>query len=265
MGEEQAAPEPAAAGESAAAATVTTLALRAAGQEIPFRCFDSRLGKVVNREILAGEIYRWPDELPPPDVVVDVGANVGAAALFFSLSFPQARIVAFEPAPACHALLRENLKDRPLVRVEPYGLFDRDGEQRLFLGRQDSVTNSLGRSAFNASEGPLVRLRHAAQAMRELGIERIDCLKLDTEGSEVPILEALAPFLAEIAVLFVEYHSETDRRRIDLLMAPSHLLVAARVQGPHRGELTYARRGSFPDPKRRDRMEIRPPPRRGSA
>ncbi len=218
----------------------------------------------MTQEILAGRIYRWPAALPPPGTIVDVGANVGAAALTFALTFPQARIFAFEPAPACLPLLRENLRAWPQVSIEPYGLFDRDEERRLFLGQRDSVTNSLGRSAHNGGAGPLVRLRHAARALRALGIGRVDCLKLDTEGSEVPILEALASFLPEVTVLFVEYHSEADRRRIDLFMAASHLLVAGRIQGPHRGELTYARRDAFPEPAMRDREAIRPPLRQGA-
>jgi FkbM family methyltransferase len=230
-------------------------------RRVPFQCFDTNLGRTVNAEILAGKIYRWPDGVAPPRVVVDVGANVGAAALYFALSFPSAKIVAFEPAPECQPLLRENLQDFPNVKVEPYGLFDRNLRRRLFVGAQDAVTNSLGQSAYNTDAGPEVELKHAAEALFALKLTGMDCLKLDTEGSEVPILEALAPLVAETAVVFVEYHSEGDRRRIDLLLAGTHLLVGARVMGPHRGELTYARRDSYKDAGKRDRDLIRPPGR----
>ena len=228
---------------------------------VPFQCFDTSLGRTVNAEILSGQIYRWPEGVPPPQVIVDVGANVGAAALCFALNFPAARIYAFEPAPECLPLLKENLKDFPNVRVEPYGLFDRDLRRRLFVGAQDAVTNSLGQSAYNTAEGPEVELKHAAEALFALKLTGMDCLKLDTEGSEVPILEALAPLVSETAVVFVEYHSEGDRRRIDLLLAGSHLLVGGRIMGPHRGELTYARRASYSDAKQRDRNQIRTPGR----
>lgn len=252
-----------AAGRQAGAAKppVKLLQVKFGERTLPFRCFDTNLGRTVNAEILSGQIYRWPDGIPAPKVIVDVGANVGAAALFFAMSFPQARVFAFEPAPDCHPLLLQNLKDLPNVRVEPYGLFDRDLRRRLFVGAQDAVTSSLGQSAYNTAEGPEVELRHAAQALFDLKLTGMDCLKLDTEGSEVPILEALAPLAAETAVVFVEYHSEGDRRRIDLLLGGTHLLVGGRIMGPHRGELTYARRASYSDPKRRDRDLIRPPGR----
>jgi FkbM family methyltransferase len=246
-------------------AAVRTLKVKVGEQTLPFQCFDTSLGRTVNGEILAGQIYRWPAGIPAPRIVVDVGANVGAAALYFALTFPDARVYAFEPAPECQPLLRANLKDLPRVKVEPYGLFDRDLKRRLFTGAQDAVTNSLGQSAYNTAQGPEVTLRHAAQALFDLKLSRMDCLKLDTEGSEVPILEALAPLLADTAVVFVEYHSEGDRRRIDLLLAGTHLLAGGRIMGPHRGELTYARRASYTDAKQRDRDLIRPPGRAAEA
>jgi len=240
---------------------VVELPLSGALQGRLFRCFDTALCRTVSREILAGEIYRWPAGLPPPGILVDVGANVGASALHFARCFPKARIYAFEPSPDCLPLLAANLAGLAQVHLEPYGLFDRSERRRLHAGAQDPVTGSLGRSAFNRDAGAEVELRHAGEALHALGLTRIDGLKLDTEGSEVPIIEALAPFLPELAVLFVEYHSEGDRRRIELFMATSHLLVGGRIQGPHRGELTYARRASYPDPRRRDALMIQPPAR----
>ncbi len=240
---------------------VLSLKVKFGERTVPFQCFDTNLGRTVNGEILSGQIYKWPAGIAPPRVIVDVGANVGAAALYFALSFPEAKIFAFEPAPECQPLLQANLKDFPKARIEPYGLFDRDLKRRLFVGAQDAVTNSLGQSAYNTAEGPEVALKHAAEALFALKLTGMDCLKLDTEGSEVPILEALASLVAETAVVFVEYHSEGDRRRIDLLLAGTHLLVGGRIMGPHRGELTYARRASFTDAKTRDRDLIRPPER----
>src|SRR5262245_2111203 len=44
-------------------------------------------------------------------LIVDAGANIGAAAIWFSIMFPEALIVAIEPAPANVALLRRNARD----------------------------------------------------------------------------------------------------------------------------------------------------------
>src|SRR5271156_3378543 len=53
--------------------------------------------------------YAPPREMPlrPEEgkTVLDIGANVGAAALYFARLFPNARIYAFEPAPDNFAVL----------------------------------------------------------------------------------------------------------------------------------------------------------------
>jgi FkbM family methyltransferase len=46
-------------------------------------------------------------------IIVDAGANIGAASLWFSAEFPEARIVAIEPDPENAEVLRRNLAARP--------------------------------------------------------------------------------------------------------------------------------------------------------
>ena len=74
----------------------------------------------------------------------------------------------------------------------------------------------------------------------------IDVLKVDTEGCELPILRSIAELLPSIPVIYVEYHSEDDRREIDRMLGDTHVVVAGHVFQIHRGELTYVARGAFP-------------------
>src|SRR5687768_1231170 len=43
-------------------------------------------------------------------IIVDAGANVGAATLWMKAQYPQAHVVAIEPDPASSELLRQNTK-----------------------------------------------------------------------------------------------------------------------------------------------------------
>jgi FkbM family methyltransferase len=233
-------------------------------REIPFRCFDNPVGKALVREIMSGAIYRWPDDVPHPKVIVDVGANIGAAALWLTLNFPAAQIHCFEPSPLCHPLLEYNLRNVPRAVIEGYGLYDRNVTMALFRGRDDPSTASFGQSIHNVEQSDEVSLRHAAETLNELGLTRIDCLKIDAGGSEVPILEAMVHLLPEIAVVFAGYHSEGDRRRIEVLMAHYHMLAGGRIVGRHRGHLTFARRASYLDAKKRDEAMVRLPARKGA-
>ena len=70
-------------------------------------------------------------------------------------------------------------------------------------------------------------------------MDRIDILKLDTEGCEVPILGSMLDVVAATTkVVFLEYHSDEDRRRLDAMLEPSHQLVYGQNHF-ETGELTY--------------------------
>ena len=73
----------------------------------------------------------------------------------------------------------------------------------------------------------------------------IDFLSIDTEGSEIPIIESCPEAFLAAKVIYLEYHAEEDRRRIDGLLGDSHVLTAGRVHYPHRGEFAYVRKDAF--------------------
>lgn len=67
-------------------------------------------------------------------------------------------------------------------------------------------------------------------------------LKIDTEGSEVDILEHFGSF--DYDVILLEYHSDASRRKIDALLA-DFFFVGGEVRHLHRGTLKYMHRRLF--------------------
>ena len=59
-------------------------------------------------EIFGDEIYRFPHPTGSP-TILDGGANLGLASLYFLNLFPNASITAIEPDPVCFNLLSKNL------------------------------------------------------------------------------------------------------------------------------------------------------------
>ena len=55
------------------------------------------------------EVYRLPERLRPAGVLVDLGANIGMASVWYSRRYGIDRVVAVEPVPANVAILRKNL------------------------------------------------------------------------------------------------------------------------------------------------------------
>lgn len=207
---------------------------------------DSGIRHVLD-EILARDCYPVVPGVSGIATIVDIGANVGIAAARLRLAYPDARILCFEPNPGALPFLRINA-ERARVEVLEYGLADMDANLPLYQGVTSSVTASLTAHHLTQTH-PLgdVTIRAAGSALAELGVSSIDLLKIDTEGAETPILRSLAPFLAKVRIAHLEFHSESDRRAIDAMFAPTHLLWSGTVERGHLGQITYVRRDLAPD------------------
>ena len=96
----------------------------------------------------------------------------------------------------------------------------------------------------------------ASQFLSQHGIENVDILKIDTESCEVPILQSLSDYLPDVKVLYVEYHSERDRRMIDGILADTHVLWRGQVSFAYRGEFCYVKRELVPDEDETHTCEI---------
>src|SRR5205085_6344363 len=63
--------------------------------------------------------------LPPalqPEVILDIGSNIGSSILFFRDQFPAATIYGFEPHPETFQVLQRNVGALPGVEVFNYGV-----------------------------------------------------------------------------------------------------------------------------------------------
>jgi FkbM family methyltransferase len=177
--------------------------------------------------------------MPKVDCIVDIGANVGATTVLFANEYADARVVAFEPEPKTFQLLQKNTADFSRVEVYPHGLYDADKEATLFRDKEDSVTRSLAEGIDTKPTGDTIKLRDAGKCFRSLSIDKINILKLDTEGAERHILSSIKEMLPQILVIYIEFHNEEDRQYIDALLSPSHRLCKTIINIPHRGDVAY--------------------------
>ncbi|MBU1908863.1 MAG: FkbM family methyltransferase, partial [Verrucomicrobia bacterium] len=124
----------------------------------------------------------------PGDVVLDVGAEDGADSLMFSSQVgTEGRVYAFEPDPANREKLGLALDAKPNIIMVPLALGEAEAEVR-FISQK-----SLSHIARPDEEGGMaVRVVSVDQFVRESNLQRVDLIKLDTEGYEVPILKGAA-------------------------------------------------------------------------
>jgi FkbM family methyltransferase len=127
---------------------------------------------------------------------IDVGANVGAYALFVaSRAGPTARILAIEPQPEIYERLIFNigLNAFPTIKAIDCAVAEKPGEVTLFLDPNNAGESSLKVVSCSGATPIRVPARTLLEILQGEGYARVDGIKLDVEGSEDLILE---PFLA---------------------------------------------------------------------
>jgi FkbM family methyltransferase len=140
-----------------------------------------------------------------PKIIVDAGANIGMASLYFAAKYPQARIIAIEPEPSNFAMLAQNVGAYPNILPIHAALWNRDGE--IGVNTPGSFENPLSKVGFVVREGQGVPVRAITvrTLMREMGIQCIDILKVDIEGAEKEVFET-CDWMDTINCLMIELH-----------------------------------------------------------
>jgi FkbM family methyltransferase len=136
--------------------------------------------------------------------VLDCGANVGLASLYFKALYPRARVTAFEADPALAAICRRNLDANGCrdVTLESAAVWTDDGTVEFFAEGGDS-----GMLAAVGEPGPAPLQRVRSLRLRNyLEHEPIDLLKLDVEGAELPVLRDCADLLSQVGLLILDLH-----------------------------------------------------------
>lgn len=127
--------------------------------------------------------------------VLDVGANAGTHTLAFARSFES--VHAFEPNPTLWPQFERNVALNKLsnVRLHKIGIGDRDAD--LPFHTIDKPNYGLGTfSTLEQYDLPLravatCPVRHGSRFLSEIGVERVDAVKIDVQGFEPEVLRGL--------------------------------------------------------------------------
>jgi FkbM family methyltransferase len=172
-------------------------------------------------EIFVRKHYEF-DTIDEQPLILDCGANIGIATLYFKRRSPNAKIVAIEPDPRAFALLRQNVDANGLRGVEliPKALAAKPGTVELFLDAEHPLVASTRRDRVSERSRSVTV---EAVPLSSLIDRTVAFLKLDVEGSEFTVLSELARSgkIAEVAQMAVEYHHHvsTDEDEFSCLLA----------------------------------------------
>ncbi len=135
----------------------------------------------------------------PGDRVLDVGANVGQYTVLASRRVgPGGKVYAVEPNPRMLELLRATVRDNGTDNVQVLECAAWDEDTTLFLEVCEADNAGGAFTSPTPLQGPAeagLPARRLDRVLGDLGCDRLDVVKIDIEGSELPALRGLAPLL----------------------------------------------------------------------
>ena len=180
------------------------------------------------------EVWRaLSNGLSEGSVFLDVGAHIGYDTLKGSRKVgPAGKVIAFEPNPRTLEILRGNIaaSHATNVVVQPIACTDKDETITLFDSTMEanSGASSLSlQTADSQRKGTLpsyqVRGRPIDDVVRELGLVRVDVIKMDVEGAETMVVrgarQTLLRFHPRVVTEVVAEHLKNLNSSVDELTA----------------------------------------------
>lgn len=183
--------------------------------------YENETAAAIKRELLPG----W--------VVLDIGANIGAHTLPMAKEVgPNGRVIAFEPTRYALAKLRRNLSLNPELERRVTCC------QTLLVAETAKETVQAIHSSWPLVDTEDVHPLHRGRLMSvegsssltlddcvwDLGLSRVDLIKLDVDGNELSVLaggrRTLTQFRPVLDMEFAPYvHDEDGREGFDALLA----------------------------------------------
>jgi len=160
-------------------------------------------------EVFCDNVY---DHIATPkegDTVIDIGAYVGMYSIKASKFVGDAGlVVAVEPLPSNIGYLERNTTSLPNIRIVNTALSNYTGSARLYSS-PSSAAHSI---TYIRNDFTTVSVTTLDELIKSMGIQKVDYIKMDAEGSDVNILlGANNVLLTHHPVLSMAcYHTDKD-------------------------------------------------------
>jgi FkbM family methyltransferase len=165
------------------------------------------------------------------ETVIDLGANIGLAALYFANQYPASRVFAVEPNPANYALLNVNLQ--ALVDSGRCQTFNAAIWGRETLLVANPLPSPERYNCFSVRE--ILPEEHCPTPLKGMpmvdlvavsGFTTVDILKVDIEGAEVQLFRGNLDWLERVRALLIEFHDESRQESdFDAIMRRYHFRI----------------------------------------
>lgn len=157
------------------------------------------------KDIFVQRIYHFEAQRPDP-LILDCGSNIGVSILYFKETYPQARIIGFEPDPVIFSYLEKNIVRNGLTDVQTIQAALAGEESTLDFYSDEKHSSHLAKHTPSAPPGGWTRHDVPCVRLRDHLTESVDFLKMNIEGAEWEVLSDSEDRLRLVREMVIEYH-----------------------------------------------------------
>ena len=170
--------------------------------------------RIVYNDIIVQRKYEFETERIP-NVIIDAGANIGLASIYFANKYPNAVIVALEPEKSNYEILVKNTKNYSNIITLQVALFNKVGKIDLidpgfgkwgFMTEEDTQYYQIkanGIKKLNTVDSITIN-----KIMEDYRFSEIDILKMDIEAAEKEVFRNASEWINRVNSIIVELHEE---------------------------------------------------------
>jgi len=164
----------------------------------------------VLQQVLLDSEYEF--DLPvSPKTIIDAGANIGLASVYFANRYPAAAIIALEPDRSNFKLIEMNTAAYPQIKALNVALWSENKQINLFYPQ----TGHCGFRTLEENSGSLQECGEVSAItldalMKSHGLREVDVLKVDIEGAEREVFQNSSAWIDKIKILMVELHDASQ-------------------------------------------------------
>ena len=150
-------------------------------------------------------------------ILFDVGANTGQSTISFKNYFPHLHIHCFEPIHNTFKFLKSETSRFRNVYYHQFALGSASDEVTINTGERNDLFSLVEPS--QAGNVEVIKVRTIDKVIKKLGIDKIDILKIDTEGYDLEVLKGAKKILSQGDVEFIQVETKlngTEKRFVHL-------------------------------------------------
>ena len=172
-------------------------------------------------------LNRWSPIIGTPNVIFDVGSNIGNHAIYWAIHLRPLAIYAFEPYPDNFFRLKNNIINNSLNNII-MPIQKGVGDHLGYASISNIDETNLGSTSFvytTDKQESAIQITDLDSFSKDNQISTVDFIKIDTEGFELLVLKGMRELIKKCHPdIWVEVSYTTYSEVIDFLQAEGYIL-----------------------------------------